>query len=301
MKKPIRWTCFFSLFGALASGAWAAPSITVGSVSGQAGTTVSLPVTFDPTSAAVSGMQFRLTLPSGLTAGTVSAGPILTTAGKQVSAHVSGNTWTFIIFGLNQSSVGSGTLLTLQLAIAPGASPGPLSLPLSNSVFSDLNGNSIVAGSSSGGSVTVVLPPPVITSAASASGGVGVAFSYQTVATNSPTNYNATSLPAGLAIHATTGLITGIPTTAGTFSVTLSATNAGGTGTKTLLITITQSPCDQNIDGLTNSQDLQLSVNQAVGITAVTRCDINADSLCNILDVQRVVNAVLGGACVITP
>ena len=51
-------------------------------------------------------------------------------------------------------------------------------------------------------SLTVVAP--VITSATTASGTVGSAFSYQITASNTPTTYSATGLPAGLSINSTT-------------------------------------------------------------------------------------------------
>ena len=80
--------------------------------------------------------------------------------------------------------------------------------------------------------------PPVITSAGTAGATTAAAFSYQIEATNSPTSYGATGLPNGLSISAA-GLISGTPTQAGTFSVTLSATNGYGTGTAPLTLTVT--------------------------------------------------------------
>jgi hypothetical protein len=84
----------------------------------------------------------------------------------------------------------------------------------------------------------VVAGVPAITSALTVSGLVNTAFSYQITATNSPTSYGATGLPAGLSVSTSTGLISGTPTTAGTSSVTLSATNASGTGSATMTLTI---------------------------------------------------------------
>src|SRR5438094_4639338 len=92
--------------------------------------------------------------------------------------------------------------------------------------------------------LTLTINPatPVITSSLTATGHVGVAFSYQITATNNPTSYNATGLPPGLSVNTSTGLISGTPTTAGTYSVTISATNAGGTGSATLTLTIKPAP-----------------------------------------------------------
>jgi len=81
---------------------------------------------------------------------------------------------------------------------------------------------------------------PVVSSAATASGTTGSAFSYAITASNTPTSYSATGLPAGLSVNTSTGLISGTPTTAGTSTVTVNAINSGGTGSKTVTITIAQ-------------------------------------------------------------
>jgi Putative Ig domain len=82
-------------------------------------------------------------------------------------------------------------------------------------------------------------PEPVIKSATHAAGKIGKHFGYAIKATNKPTSYAAAGLPPGLTVNSTTGIISGTPTTVGTSSVLLSASNAFGTGTGELLITIT--------------------------------------------------------------
>ena len=54
---------------------------------------------------------------------------------------------------------------------------------------------------------------------------------------------------------------------------------------------------DLNASGDVNVTDVQLAVNQALGV-APCQADINKDGQCNVIDVQRVVNAALGGTCV---
>src|SRR5882724_11304428 len=93
-------------------------------------------------------------------------------------------------------------------------------------------------GTSNAKTFTVTNPPAPVVTGGTQAGTVGIAFTYQIVASNCPTSYNATGLPPGLSVNTSTGVISGTPTTTGTYSVTISATNSGGTGTATLVITI---------------------------------------------------------------
>lgn len=81
-------------------------------------------------------------------------------------------------------------------------------------------------------------PVPFITSAASLPASLGVAVTYQIMATNGPTSYGASGLPPGLAVNTTSGLISGTPTQSGTWSATISAANTNGTGAAALVIKV---------------------------------------------------------------
>jgi len=80
--------------------------------------------------------------------------------------------------------------------------------------------------------------PPAITSGTSATGAEGATFSYQIKATNSPTNFSAAGLPAGLGVDPNAGLISGTLMQSGTFVATIYATNVGGTGQGSLTIKV---------------------------------------------------------------
>lgn len=99
----------------------------------------------------------------------------------------------------------------------------------------------ICAGCITGRDFTVsgtgVEPATLITSPLTASGTTGGVFRYQITATNNPTSFAATGLPPGLSIDAA-GLISGTPTTTGTFNTSITAANASGSDTRTLVITI---------------------------------------------------------------
>lgn len=225
-----------------ASPSFAAPTLTGGTVSGAAGTDVDLVINFNPTPNSVASLQFTIPVPVNLSTVSVTAGAAATNAGKQVSSSLVGSNWNIIVFGLNTTAINSGVIVTARMHIAGNAPAGNITVPISGAVYADANGASITPGTSVNGTITVtsVVSAPVVTSAQTASGAVGSAFNYQITATNSPASFGATGLPAGLSVNTNTGLISGTPTTAGTSNITVSATNAGGTGTRALTLTVTQ-------------------------------------------------------------
>jgi uncharacterized protein YhjY with autotransporter beta-barrel domain len=165
-----------------------------------------------------------------------------------------------VISSPNAATGQTGVAFTYQIAASNGPSsfnatglpPGltvntttglvsgvPSSVGTFNAIVSATNGTGT---GTLGVTFTITLGPPVITSAATAQGATGVAFTYQITATNNPTSFNATGLPAGLSINTSTGVISGAPAATGTTNVTLSATNAIGTGTQTLVFTVVTGP-----------------------------------------------------------
>src|SRR5438552_13672242 len=100
-------------------------------------------------------------------------------------------------------------------------------------------------GGTSNAQTFTIVATPVITSPLTACGTVGVPFSYTITATNNPTSFTASPLPAGLSVNTSTGVISGTPTTAGTTNVTITASNGASTcntASATLVITISSRP-----------------------------------------------------------
>ena len=77
------------------------------------------------------------------------------------------------------------------------------------------------AVTSFGNSTTGAVTPPAIIVGGPATGTQGAAFAYQITATNAPTSFGASGLPAGATVNTASGMISGTPTAAGSYSVIL--------------------------------------------------------------------------------
>jgi uncharacterized protein with beta-barrel porin domain len=193
-----------------------------------------VPVTITATNAAGTGMA-TLTLNISLNAPTI-------TSANTASGTV-GSAFSFNITGTDFPTSYSATGLPpgLMLNTGTGAITGTPTLQGAYMVTVNATNG---AGTSANQTltITIILLPPVVTAGGTISVTITSPVSYQIAATNSPTSYAATGLPAGVTINTTTGLISGTPTAVGTSNVTISATNAAGTGTASLVITVNQFP-----------------------------------------------------------
>lgn len=69
---------------------------------------------------------------------------------------------------------------------------------------------------------------PALVSQGPLTGALGLAFTYQITAINSPAGYDANGLPVGLSVNRSSGLLSGNPLVAGDFAIALLATNFFG-------------------------------------------------------------------------
>ena len=131
------------------------------------------------------------------------------------------------------ASGNNGTCSPALLCTAAAGWDGPTGLGTPNGTAAFTSG-----GGGTGNTVTVTNP-------GSKTGTVGTATSLQIQASDSAgaaLTYSASGLPAGLSINSSTGLISGTPTTAGSYSVTVTAKDStGASGSASFTWTISTS------------------------------------------------------------
>jgi hypothetical protein len=117
----------------------------VGTISGNAGDSVDLPVSFTPGGSGVATLQFDLAFPAALNPVSTDTGAAALAAGKTASGSVSTSGVRILIFGLNQNTLGAGRIAVVRFAIAAGTSAGALEVSISNIVASSAAGGNIAA------------------------------------------------------------------------------------------------------------------------------------------------------------
>ena len=117
---------------------------------------------------------------------------------------------------------------------------------------------------------TAAAPPaPVVTAGQTASGTVSSAFSYQVVASNTPASYalSSGSLPTGITLSTSNGLLSGTPSASGTYTPSFTATNSGGTS-PAVALTIDVSATAQGAIDVTNGLSARLTFDETSGTSA---------------------------------
>ena len=278
-----------------------AASLPPGATSNGYGTIFALSVVpaagvlqFDPDNYSVDENAGSVTLTVTRTGGSVGAVSVFYTT--QDGAATNGTDYTAKTGTLNWAD-GDATSRTIQIPILNRhLSSGN---PYFYALIQDPTGGAVTAGVSASNQYAFIniddndpAIKPVITSAASASGQVGQNFNYQITADNQPASFNATNLPDGLSVDPEGGAITGTPTTAGKYTVGLSATNAGGTGTRTLTLTILPATPDITSGTFVNAQVGEPFTYQITADNNPT--NFNATSLPTGLSVDRSTGLISG-------
>ena len=80
-------------------------------------------------------------------------------------------------------------------------------------------------------------------------------------------------------------------TSVGTIDIGAYEYNGGGTTLTGAL------SCDVGSQGAVTVVDVQLAINQALGIVPCATADLQQNGQCNVVDVQRVISTALGGFC----
>ena len=117
--------------------------------------------------------------------------------------------------------------------------------------------------------------------------------------------FTVTFTPPALGASALLSGLSAITNASGIATVTATANAAGGTynvaaaigghTTNFVLTNVSSNRCDLNQDGSVTATDVQLMINQALGMASAT--DLSSDGVANGVDVQIVVNAALSLGC----
>jgi hypothetical protein len=114
-----------------------------------------------------------------------------------------------------------------------------------------------------------------------ANGEVGQSFSYTITATGTaPITFGASGLASGLSRSG--AVISGTPSAAGTFNVTITAANTAGTATKTLVLVVAANP-DADTDGMPDTWETA-NFGSSSATNGAPQFDADGDGMCNLAE-----------------
>jgi len=174
---------------------------------------------------------------NGLPSGTAGTNWDNLKAGIITNSATSLSNFTISLNGTIASFVNSSAY-TWAIGTYTGTAPSSTYITVSSSLTNTLAGSFSIAFSS--GNINLVYTPlslPVITSATTANNNYGTAGSYTITASNSPTSYSTSTLSTGFSLSSNVISISAAAV-AGSYSITVNGTNAGGTGSTTLNYTV---------------------------------------------------------------
>ena len=221
-------------------------------------------------SAGTASQSFMLTINSGLaitsaatataTAGTPFSFTVTATGSPTPTVGRTGTLPTGITFTANGN--GTGTLSGTPAATASG--PYPLTFTAKNS-----------SGTASQAFTLTVDQAPAFTSAAAVTETAGTAFTFGVSATGYPTPaLSSGSLPAGVSFSDNgngTGSLSGTPAVkAGTYTITVTAANAGGTASQTITLTVHAAGTKEAVPVFTSPAAATATIGQAFTFPVTT-------------------------------
>jgi hypothetical protein len=157
----------------------------------------------------------------------------------QLDGTFTNNFTSNVIIGLSIAPNGSLFLRYRNLSSSPTTQVRLLSNGSLNNSFTPIVVPAIVGSSSSGiKSNPVVNSAPIIFLDEVLRGYLDIPFSYTVLASNSVNTFSASGLPPGLSINSSTGIISGTSTGIGVFTITVTATNAAGSSTRSSNIVV---------------------------------------------------------------
>ena len=213
-----------------------------------------------------------------VSASTATQAPVISSAAS--GSGTAGVAFSYTINATNNATSFNAIGLPAGLSINPSSGIISGTPATGGSSIVTISATNTVGTGSASLTLTFALPGlPVISSGATASVQMGNGFSYTIKASNNPTSYNATGLPAGLSVNTATGVISGTSTVLGVSTVTLTATNAGGSGTKSLTLTVdpltpaissatTATGADGTAFSMSSRQAIVLQVSMPTGLPA---------------------------------